>query len=174
MNKTTTTMIHRKCEFDPSGKYRYALIEQLDDSLPRRVIYWICLNPSTASKDYTDPTLRRIIAFSKQWGYTELRLGNLFAFRSPYPSDLRAIGDPVGLMNDYWLQDMNTDDVELVVLGWGTGSEFCEDKVRQRATQVRQILGSNVPVHCLGKNQDGSPWHPIRPGIPPNTTPKRF
>ena len=58
-------------EISDCGKYRWKLWRIWDDSKPK--ILWIMHNPSTADAEKDDPTIRRIINFSKSWGcYTSL------------------------------------------------------------------------------------------------------
>lgn len=53
------------------------------------------LNPSTADENVDDPTIRRCINFAKDWGYGGMYVGNLFAFRTAYPKELKEAGFPV-------------------------------------------------------------------------------
>lgn len=72
-------------EFSPCKTYRYALWRRWSDAPP---VLFVMLNPSTANESQDDPTIRRCISFAKQWGHGGIIVGNLFAFRSPYPTDL--------------------------------------------------------------------------------------
>ena len=83
---------------DRDRKYRYRLSRVWDNSLPR--VVWCMLNPSTASAFESDRTLNKIIRYSRAWGYGAVEVVNLFAYRTPYPSELPLVADPVGLGND--------------------------------------------------------------------------
>ncbi len=76
------------------GQYRYQLWRIWNEDKP--LVLFVCLNPSTADARQDDPTIRRLTGFAYQLGYGGFYLGNLFAFRSTYPSDLPAANDPVG------------------------------------------------------------------------------
>ena len=60
--------------------HRYRLDRVWDDSLP--VLLWAMLNSSTADHIQNDPTITRVIDFSKRFGYGGAFILNLFAFRS--------------------------------------------------------------------------------------------
>lgn len=65
---------------------------------------FIGLNPSTADEEMDDPTIRKCINFAKGWGYGEIIMVNLFAFRSTDPSLLIRDENPVGPDNDSYIQ----------------------------------------------------------------------
>ena len=77
--------------------YRFSLTRQWGDG-PR--VLFVMLNPSLANADGDDPTIRRCIGFTRQWGRAGLEVVNLFAVVSPEPSILRSCPDPVGPRND--------------------------------------------------------------------------
>ena len=64
------------------GPYRYLLWREWNAKLPR--LLWILLNPSTADERVDDPTLRRVLGFSRSYGFGGLEVVNLFALRSPH------------------------------------------------------------------------------------------
>ena len=76
-------------EISDCGKCRWQLWRIWDDSKPK--ILWIMHNPSTADAEKDDPTIRRIINFSKSWGFGGLYVGNVFPYRSTNPKDLIGI-----------------------------------------------------------------------------------
>jgi hypothetical protein len=49
------------------GNYRYSLARKRD--LQKDDLIWVLLNPSTADSTQDDPTIRKIIQFSKNFGY---------------------------------------------------------------------------------------------------------
>lgn len=68
------------------GKYRFQLWRIWDESKP--LVLWIMHNPSTADAENDDPTIRRIIGFTRAWGYGGLYVGNLFPYRATDPKEL--------------------------------------------------------------------------------------
>jgi len=68
--------------------YRYQLWRVWDTSKP--LVLWVMHNPSTADESKDDPTIRRVIAFTKAWGYGGVYVGNLFPYRATDPKQLLA------------------------------------------------------------------------------------
>ncbi|MDG1065176.1 MAG: DUF1643 domain-containing protein [Luminiphilus sp.] len=129
--------------------YRYWLQRRWGDG-PE--IIFVGLNPSTADAKADDPTLRRIIRFSDDWGYSAVTVINLFAWRGQHPRKLCTVQDPVGPRNNYWIKKL-TQGIEPVVAAWGNGGSL----------QSRdQYLIEKIPgLYCLGKTQQGHPRHPL-------------
>jgi hypothetical protein len=59
------------------GQYRYRLWRVWDDCLPLMV--FVMQNPSTATADADDPTIRKCIGFAKRHGYGGVSVRNVFA-----------------------------------------------------------------------------------------------
>lgn len=134
--------------FSECGRYRYQLTRELG-AAPRSIM-WLMLNPSTADATVNDPTVRRCMGFSVQWGFGRMYVCNLYALRSPYPEDLWKVDDPVGPDNDGWIASTSAD---VIVCAWG---------VNARPDRVRQVLGLlSAPAMCLGTTKDGFPRHPL-------------
>jgi hypothetical protein len=116
------------------------------------VVTFVGLNPSTADSIRDDPTLRRCIRFAREWGFAQLQMVNLFAYRMTDPRQLRAVADPVGPENDDVLSSAfgNSD---LIVAAWG---------VNATAQRVHEIMRwPNRPRHALGLTKHGAPRHPL-------------
>ncbi|HYZ72598.1 MAG TPA: DUF1643 domain-containing protein, partial [Chthoniobacterales bacterium] len=91
-----------QCVFSPDRAYRYVLRRHCGDmscETPKRIA-WIGLNPSTADEVTLDQTLAAVCRYSIKWGFSEVVMLNLFAFRATDPRDLKRASDPIGPDND--------------------------------------------------------------------------
>lgn len=142
--------------FSSDRVYRYTLTRVLTDSPQPRKIVWIMLNPSTADDTEDDPTIRRILGFSRKWGFDRLDVVNLFAFRATDPKDMLKASDPVGPDNDRIILEV-TEWADLIVGAWGNHGNY-----RSRAYQITQLLKAcHLDIWCLGCTQSGQPKHPL-------------
>lgn len=140
--------------------YRYRLWRDLGlGTLQRRSegsVLWVMLNPSTADHMDDDPTIRRVIGFSKDLGFERLMVGNLFALRSTDPKVLKTHGSPVGPDNDQHLVAM-AKEADFVICAWGA-----ETSAKARAADVVKLLhGEGCQTYCLGRTKSGQPRHPL-------------
>lgn len=160
-------------ELSPDGRYRYALTRTW---APGRRVLWVMMNPSTADADTDDPTIRRVVAFSRQAGFGAADVANLFAFRATIPADLEAVGDPaapqdaalalIGPRADYWLRLLATR-CDAAVLAWGAprfrSHSVVAGLLERRAEDVRDLVLERVEdVYALGEpTLSGAPRHPL-------------
>lgn len=149
----------------PCGKYRYTLEREVSPFSTTACLF-IMLNPSTADADEDDPTIRRCMNFALDWGHGKLLVGNLFAFRTPYPRELAIEDSPIGPDNAVHLVQL-LRRADMVVCGWG------QNVPRPYAGLVDELFiiaaGVSRPLHHLRLNKDGSPNHPLylRNGLQP-------
>ena len=158
-----------RCIFSSDRIYRYVLRRQCSDAVsetPRRIA-WIGLNPSTADEVTLDQTAAAVCRYSRQWGFSEVVMLNLFAFRATDPRDLKRAADPIGPDNDkHLLTEVRA--AERVIACWGGHGRF-----RGRDQHVSDLLAAiGIKFECLLKNKTGAPRHPLylKLGI----RPKRF
>ena len=137
--------------FSSCGKYRYTLGRVWD--VDRSLVLFVMLNPSTADSYQNDPTVRRCIKWANLWGFGGLLVGNLFALRSPHPTDLYQATDPVGPDNDRSLVRM-CQQASKIIVAWGTHGTY-----KNRSTQVRTLLTGDL--YCLRCTANGEPGHPL-------------
>lgn len=137
------------------GQYRYALWRRWEQG-PQQLL-WVLLNPSTATGETDDPTLRRLLFYSKRLGFNALAVGNLFAYRSASPDALpRVKEEAIGDENDRYLLQLVHESTTIVV-GWGAGGGLHgRDPVVLKLLQETQR-----PLFCLGYTQYGAPRHPL-------------
>lgn len=139
-----------------SRDYRYLLWRNWVPNNERRLL-WVMFNPSTADAEHDDPTLASCRRMSEHQGYGGLEAVNMFAYRTPYPSELRKVDDPVGHDNDRYIVEA-LERATAVVAAWGWRGAY-----HGRDAYVRQLLNMHArgSVYCLGRTLNGSPCHPL-------------
>jgi hypothetical protein len=139
--------------FSPCGRYRYLLTRTWDKTKP--ICAFIGLNPSTADERQDDPTIRREIAFARDWGFGALVMLNAYAFRSTDPKALWTIDDPYGPDNLATISEW-TRKADLVVAAWGANIRA------DQAWKLRLLFDVNrIKVHALRITKKGQPEHPL-------------
>lgn len=139
--------------FDESGHYRYRLWRRWDPSLPK--LCFIMLNPSTADAVKNDPTISRVVALAQNWGYGEVEVVNLYAFRATSPRDLWQSQDPIGPANDRFIKRA-VNHADACVLAWGN----LPPARLERARKVRKLLAGRR-LFCAGMTKSKQPRHPL-------------
>jgi hypothetical protein len=160
-------------ELSPCGTYRYRLWREWPAPPCARRAAFVMLNPSTASGDADDPTVRKCVGFADRWRCYRVDIVNLFAFRATSPdvlvAEVRARGVDVaaGPRNDAAIRDVVRACLDArgnVVVAWGANARRSE--LRPRADAVRSLLRSIVAaypeasIERLGSGA-GSPPHPL-------------
>lgn len=148
--------MRRLATISPCGVYRYDLLREWDPTRPRCL--WVMLNPSTADAEVDDPTIRRCIGFSRDWGYGGVVVVNLFALRATNPAAIRAHIDPIGPEDDRYIEWHATrPNVGQVVVAWGA-----HGKINSRGLIVGDRLSAiGAAPQCLGTVRGGHPKHPL-------------
>jgi len=138
--------------FSRDGRYRYRLWRRWDRSRP--AIAFCMLNPSTADARRDDPTIRRCIAFARDWGYGGVEVVNIFALRATDPRALRSARDPVGPRNDAFM--LRAAARSPVVIAWGI-----HGALRDRGSTALRLFGPRARLLALGRTRSGAPRHPL-------------
>lgn len=142
--------MERSAIISDCGQYRYKLARIWQPDLP--IVGFIGLNPSTADGTFDDPTIRRLINFSYQWGYGGFLIGNLFAWRDKSPAYMKMASDPIGPQNDLHLLELK-ERCERIVFIWGNNGSFLN--------RDKQVEAMFPDAFCLKKTKDGYPAHPL-------------
>jgi hypothetical protein len=128
---------------------------------------FVMLNPSDADEAVDDATVRRCIGFAARWGFSTMKIVNLFAFRTPHPKKLAQLVDAAGGVRD----TKNIARVRLackdafVVCAWGAHGKL--NGQDERVARILELDG--VRLHALGFCANGCPKHPVR--LPSKLTP---
>jgi hypothetical protein len=142
-------------------KYRYCLWRIWN--VTKRGVCFCGLNPSTADERKNDPTIRRQIAYAKDWGFGSLYAVNLFAYRATDPELLRVTEDPVGPDNDLWIKNISRK-CALTVAIWGVHGSYLG-----RDEQVKKLIKD---CYYLRLTKNGHPSHLLY--LPKNLKPIRW
>jgi hypothetical protein len=147
------------------GLYRYTLTRFTAPTGGR--LNFLMLNPSTADAFEDDPTIRRCLGFARSWGYGELIVTNLFAFRATDPKGLRRAQDAIGPENDVTIMRA-AREADRVVCAWGS-----DPIARERGRYVRRMLGgAGIRCWAIRVNKLGDPAHPLY--LPAGLTPVNY
>ncbi len=141
--------------FSKCGTYRYRLDRKWMFGSGR--VVWVLLNPSTADAKKNDPTIRRCIRFSFDWGYQKLTILNLFAYRSTDPKAIRQQDDPIGPSN-HRISREALMTADLVVCGWGNDGFY--RKQDRRFLDLIQKCGK-TPMILQWNASCKAPRHPL-------------
>ena len=148
--------------FSECGMYRYSLTRTFGDvnkfGVGNKTANFIMLNPSTATADEDDPTIRRCIGFAKKWDMDQLIVTNIFALRATIPKELYNAKDPEGPLNMMMIQAASRNAcIGIVITAWGVHGAY-----RNQGEEVLKRLCRDVTrPHHLGLTKDGHPRHPL-------------
>ena len=163
--------------FSPCGGYRWWLQRTWQPERPTLV--FVGLNPSCADGQRDDPTLRRLVAYGRRWGFGRLEVINLFGAVATTPAALKRMADPVGADNEAWIrrclrrlgpwrceaiparESAGAVPVgplgSLLWLGWGNGGAW---RGRDRAL-LALVAEFAVKPFALCRTASGQPRHPL-------------
>lgn len=139
---------------------RYTLIRTLN-SMNKKQILFIGLNPSTATFDTDDQTTKKLIEFTKIWGYGKYTLVNLFPYRATDHKELVNYNNQRAQVNrDIIRKNLSkTNKSNLVIPMWGNINKIPKH-LHGEVLAIEQMIKPFNP-QCFGKNKDGSPKHPL-------------
>lgn len=146
--------------FDTAREYRYHLTRHWDDIRPS--LCWIMLNPSTANASKDDNTIRRVLGFSRTWGYGSIDVVNLFAWRATSQRELRNAADPVGAHNDRIVAEAVIRS-SAVVAAWGNGGSMINPLTGvARCDEMKNLISDlGAGMECLEVTKLHQPRHPL-------------
>lgn len=152
---------------DAAGEPQCRLVLERDGG-PGPTAAWLMCNPSRASHLVDDPTAGRVVAHSARWGFPRSLVGNVWAWRTPYPVDLwpalasGAYGDAMNAANLEALAMIGGQaEVHVAAFGAEPGRRFPRAVM---AAVDAFTLGGRHSLYCIGTTDDGLPLHPLARG----------
>jgi len=152
----------RTAVLSPDGVYRFELRRHVAD-VEGATVCWVMLNPSTADATVDDPTIRRCIRFTRDWGYSDLIVVNVWPYRATSPEALkrwlRSMPPVPGAVfgNESYIERAAAE-ADLVIAAWGSHADEARAEAVLETLQRAQVDGE---VHVLGFTQYGAPRHPL-------------
>lgn len=136
----------REAKFCNTKKNRYYLKREWDNS--KGLLLYLMLNPSIADEKKDDPTIRRLISFTKKFNYGGFLVGNIFTEITPNPKEI----DRSKEISDKNFKELFKliNKVDQIIYAWGNTVE---------EPQLLKELVLNPK--CFGKNLNGTPKHPL-------------
>ena len=138
--------IFKKANISIDGKERFSLSRIWDKRQPK--LLYIMLNPSIADGKKDDPTIKRLIFFTKKFRYGGFYVANLFTQITPYPKELNM--DNLSKKNNLKIINDLIKKSDSIVYAWGN-----------LVSEPRELLEIIDSPLCFGKNLNGTPKHPL-------------
>ena len=138
--------ISRFADISNDKKDRFSLSRIWDSKKPKAL--YIMLNPSYADDELDDPTIRRLIFFSKKFKFGGFYVTNLFTQITPYPKELNM--DNNSKKKNLIIISELIKKSDLIVYAWGN--------LVSEPLQLRKLIESPL---CFGINKNGTPKHPL-------------
>ena len=138
--------ISRSADISNDKKDRFSLSRIWDSKKPKAL--YIMLNPSYADDESVDPTIRRLIFFSKKFKFGGFYVTNLFTQITPYPKELNM--DNNSKKKNLIIISELIKKSDLIVYAWGN--------LVSEPMQLRKLIESPL---CFGINKNGTPKHPL-------------
>lgn len=147
--------------FNPERTHRYYLSRLWDDKVSK--IMFIGLNPSTADELEDDQTVRRLVSFSKSWGFGGFYLTNLYSFIATEPRDMIEYYEGKTKVMENRLHKKNMESVlrygrvcSMTVFCWGASNEGSRQE-----DHAAKFIRTFKDAYCFGRTQGGHPKHPL-------------
>jgi hypothetical protein len=147
----------RTAVFSEDRKHRFRLTIPADN-FGRGSCAFVMLNPSTADEHVDDPTVRRCINYAIRWGFHDVEILNIFAYRSTDPSALYMLEreEAIGLHNNIHILN-GCRGASVVVCAWGA-----HGRLWGRGSEVCAWLAKNsIDPRVLKYTKGGEPSHPL-------------
>jgi len=161
--------LERSCLISKNKEYRWSLSFLLSQS--KKEIIFIGLNPSLSDSVFIDNTTKKIIKICKNHNYGKVKILNLFALISKSPNKLLIHKDPVGKLNNsfinknlrHWSEKKNCH----LWIGWGNkGTFFNRNKEVSKMILdfylIKKInFDSPIKPLFIKKTKQQNPIHPL-------------
>jgi hypothetical protein len=157
-----------KFDVEPPGRatFRHALGRRVRDD-GNSVAVWGMLNPSSAGADKNDPTVTRVVDFTRRMGKSIALVVNTSDYIATKSDDLVDTGAPISPVWAQYVAECSRR-ADIFICGWGSKGVDVPDRV----TAFLRIVRANFtgPLHCIRMTTvSKQPEHPLM--LPATLTP---
>jgi hypothetical protein len=142
----------------PCGRYRTLLWREWGEPDSPVSAVWVGLNPSTATGNVDDPTIRREIDFTYRLGFRRYVKVNTMDYRSTDPKALRRAGVLPCSSGNLATIRREAAKAGIIVLSCGKLVRHLHPYLESVVDALRE---DGHPLWALGLNRDGSPKHSL-------------
>lgn len=147
--------------FSPCGTWRYRLERRVASVGP--IFAYFGINPSTADIENEDQTSMKWKEFTRINGGSRYIAGNPFAYVTPDVKQLAIVDDPVGIENDFYLNQI-IDEADILIPCWGNINKVPTRLHSHFRILHRKLFRAQKPVKIFGLTKEGHPKHPLMLG----------
>lgn len=135
-------------------QYRYWLVRIWDERLPVMALFGV--NPSTADENTNDQTILKDMGFAARLGFGGILKMNVGAYRATDPRDWRVAVDRIGPLNTtkHLREYAEKFNVTIYIAAWGRNGRYAPEQCAAIEREFPDLM-------CFGRNNDGTPRHPL-------------
>lgn len=145
---------------DEDNKFRFLLGQIKNES---KVCLWFGINPSTASPDKLDNTIKKIVKLSKNNGFDNWLMANIYPQRATNPNDLdNKLNTDIHETNMKIIESI-LDEYKDITIVFAYGNLIDKRKYLKNCLDDISCLinKSNISIKTLGLTNLRNPKHPL-------------
>ncbi len=144
--------------FSPCKRYRYVLSRVWNEVERPRMVAFIGLNPSCASANEDDRTVRKCQSLARRWGFDGMYMLNVYPYRATDPKEMQVHYLTLPALEALALKLENLNAIlqygrasEMAIACWGAHGE----------SQDAEAIRGELALSHLGLTKRNQPKHPL-------------
>ena len=142
--------------FSRCGEHRFRLEREIQEK--GKVFAYFGINPSLATSNFDDQTVKRWKGFSQRNECSKFIVGNVFSYITPNVFELTQIQNPVSSSNEQHIEKI-INEADILVPCWGSRYKIPSSLHFYLDQLLLKLKQSNKPVMCFGLTASGDPKH---------------
>ncbi|GAA5182710.1 DUF1643 domain-containing protein [Acinetobacter kookii] len=142
--------------FSECGEHRFRLEREIQEK--GKVFAYFGINPSLATSDFDDQTVKKWKGFSLRNEGSKFIVGNVFSYITPNVFELAQIQNPVTSLNEQHIEQI-IKEADILIPCWGSRDKIPSSLHFYLDQLLLKLKQSNKPVLCFGLTASGDPKH---------------